>query len=128
MVEKKIMGTWKLAVLPLENPNSLYFVKNSGEFLIAHIEGSNSVVVTTEESLFKQSPDLKISKVEKVPNNFLVELKDDCTYTMERLEKQIIVDRKPKGDFEHIFQEEIYEAADAVNNAIDFGQKFISNH
>jgi len=120
------MGTWKLAVLPLENPNTLYFVKNSGEFLIAHLEGSNTVVVTTEQSLLKQS--LKVSKVEKVPNNFLVELKDDCSYTMERLEKQIIVDRKPKGDFEHIFQEEIYEAADAVNNAIDFGQKFVSNH
>jgi hypothetical protein len=47
---------------------------------------------------------------------------------MEKLEKKIIVDRKPKGDFEHIFQEEIYEATDAVNSAIDFGQKFISNH
>lgn len=48
--------------------------------------------------------------------------------TMEKLEKKMIVDRKPKGAFEHIFQEEIFEAAEAVNSAIDFGQKFISNH
>jgi hypothetical protein len=47
---------------------------------------------------------------------------------MEKLEKKIIVDRKPKSGFEHIFQEEVFEAAEAVNSAIDFGQKFISNH
>lgn len=78
-------------------------------------------MVSTEESVFTNSPDLMCSKVEKIPNNYLVDLKDDCTITMEKLEKKIIVDRKPKSDFEHIFQEEIYEAADAVNNAIDFG-------
>lgn len=37
IVEKKIMGTWKLAVMPLDKPDHLYFVKNSGEFLIGHL-------------------------------------------------------------------------------------------
>jgi hypothetical protein len=44
------------------------------------------------------------------------------------LEKKIHVDRQPKTGYDFIFEEEIYESADAVNHAIDFGQKFITNH
>jgi hypothetical protein len=47
---------------------------------------------------------------------------------MEKLEKKIMVERLPRAGFDHIFEEEIYESAEAVNAAIDFGQKFISNH
>lgn len=64
----------------------------------------------------------------KIPNNHLIDLKDDCTFTMEKLEKKITVDRLPKADYDYIFEEEIYESADAVNSAIDFGKKFVSNH
>lgn len=52
----------------------------------------------------------------------------DLTFTVEKLQKKITVERQPKAGFDHIFEEEIYESADAVNAAIDFGQKFISNH
>lgn len=38
------------------------------------------------------------------------------------------VDRLPKTGYDFIFEEEIYESADAVNHAIDYGQKFISKH
>lgn len=34
LVERRLMGTWKLAVLPLDSPDHLYFVKNSGEIMI----------------------------------------------------------------------------------------------
>lgn len=44
------MGTWKLAVLPLENPDHLYFVKNSGSLLVGKTE--RSAVVTTEDAFF----------------------------------------------------------------------------
>jgi hypothetical protein len=64
---------------------------------------NKAVVVSTEEILFKQSPELKFSHVQKVPNNYLVELRDDCTLLMEKLEKKIVVERKPKVGFEHIF-------------------------
>lgn len=47
---------------------------------------------------------------------------------MEKLEKKIQVERQPKAGFDHIFEEEIFESADAVNAAIDFGKKFVSNH
>ena len=33
VVEKKLMGTWKLAVMALDKPDHMYFLKNSGEIL-----------------------------------------------------------------------------------------------
>ena len=47
---------------------------------------------------------------------------------MTKLEKHIKIDRKPKATFEHIMQEEIYGAIDAVDMVTDFGNKFISSH
>jgi hypothetical protein len=40
---------------------------------------------------------------------------------MEKLEKKMLVERLPKSGYDHIFEEEIYESAEAVNAAIDFG-------
>jgi hypothetical protein len=45
---------------------------------------------------------------------------------MAKMDKKITVDRLPRTGFDHIFEEEIYESADAVNHAIDYGQKFIT--
>ncbi|CDW73732.1 glucosamine--fructose-6-phosphate aminotransferase [Stylonychia lemnae] len=124
VIEKKLMGTWKLAVMSVEQPDHIYFVKNSGNFIIG--QSPNSVVVSTQDVVFNEGT-VKC-ETHKIPNNHLVDLKDDCTFTMEKLEKKISVERQPKSGFDHIFEEEIYESADAVNAAIDFGKKFISNH
>ena len=51
VVEKKLMGTWKLAVLPLQESDHIYFVKNSGEFIVGQTD--KSIVVCTEEGIFK---------------------------------------------------------------------------
>lgn len=128
VVEQKLMGTWRLAVMAMENPDHLYIVKNSGDFFIGVVPEKKAAILSTEEVLFKESPELTGVHPVKIPNNFLVDVAQNCAYTMEKLEKRIIVERKPKGDYEHIFQEEIFESADAVNRAIEFGQKFISNH
>lgn len=115
------MGTWKLAIMSLEKPDHLYLVKNSGEIIIGKVSEKKATLVCTEEVLFKESPELKITDIQKIPNNYLVELKEDGTFSMEKLEKKIKVERKPKPGFDHIFQEEIYAATEAVNFAIDFG-------
>ena len=59
VIEKKLMGTWKLAVVPFDKPNHLYFVKNSGEFIIGVMPDKKAAIVTTEDILFKESPELK---------------------------------------------------------------------
>lgn len=97
------MGTWKLAIMSMEKPDHLYLVKNSGEIIIGtHLE-KKALIVCTEESLFKDSPDLKGAEVQKIPNNYLVELTENGKITMEKLEKKIKVERKPKPGFDHIF-------------------------
>lgn len=50
VVEKKLMGTWRLAVMSTEAPDHLYFVKNSGDFILG--QTANSVVVTSSDILF----------------------------------------------------------------------------
>ena len=50
-----------------------------------------------------------------------MEVREDLSYSIEKLEKKFTVDRKPKHGYDSIFEEEIYESADAVNAAIDCG-------
>lgn len=53
VIEKKLMGTWKLAVVPIDDPHNIYFVKNSGEFLLGKTD--KSVIVSSSEALFEES-------------------------------------------------------------------------
>ncbi len=50
VVEKKLMGTWKLAVVSTEAPDHIYFVKNSGDFILGKTE--NAIVVSSTDILF----------------------------------------------------------------------------
>ena len=51
-----------------------------------------------------------------------------CEYSFEKLEKKILVERNACSLFDHIMHEEIIGSIDAVDQATDFGSKFISNH
>lgn len=44
------MGTWKLAIMSMHNPDHLYFVKNSGNMILG--KADDSIVVTTEDAFF----------------------------------------------------------------------------
>jgi len=64
----------------------------------------------------------------QIPNNQILEVSEDCSYHFSPIEKKITIQRNPKALFDHIMHEEIYESIDAVDQATDFGGKFISNH
>jgi glucosamine 6-phosphate synthetase-like amidotransferase/phosphosugar isomerase protein len=51
VVETKLMGTWKMVVMATDKPDRIYFVKNSGDFILGKTD--NSVVVTSEDILFE---------------------------------------------------------------------------
>jgi len=53
---------------------------------------------------------------------------NDCKYTFTKLEKKIKIERKVKPMYRHILHEEIVESIDAVDQATDFGGKFISDN
>jgi hypothetical protein len=44
------MGTWKIAVMSLDKPDHMYFLKNSGEIIYG--SSDDYFVVSTEDSLF----------------------------------------------------------------------------
>ena len=35
VIETKLLGTYRIAVMENENPQAMYFVKNSGDFILA---------------------------------------------------------------------------------------------
>ena len=114
-----------LASAPL--PKQVLFVKNSGDFVIGQGKEGDEIIVTSESLIFK-SLDHKFTKTD-IPNNHILDVNsENCKFTFEKLEKKIKVERNPKALFDHIMQEEIYGSIDAVDQATDFGSKFISNH
>jgi glucosamine 6-phosphate synthetase-like amidotransferase/phosphosugar isomerase protein len=128
VVEQKLLGTYRLAFVELANPSSIYLVKNSGDFALGVSKASDEVVVSSDLKLFEEERYKNKFSVMQIPNNQIVEVRDDCSYSMHKLEKKIEIRRNPKATFNHIMQEEIYESIDGVDLATDFGGKFISNH
>lgn len=121
------MGTYRIAAIELNNPKQVYFVKNSGEFIIGQNKEKNNVIVTSNQLVLS---DLG-SSFEKIdiPNNYIVAVDaSNCEISYEKLDKKIKVERNPKSMFDHIMLEEIHGSIDAVDQATDFGSKFISNN
>ena len=124
LIELKLLGTWRLAIMLVDNPNHIYVIKNVGPMFIA--KSSYSVVVSSDKEVIEDLP--RDFKVKKMINNTLYEIKDDCSIIEYEVQKKIQVERKPKPGHDHIFQEEIYGSIDAASAVTDDGCKFVSNH
>lgn len=130
IIEQKVLGSFRLAVIETANPRFMYFAKNAGDFAIGSSGRAREVVVTTEVGVLSISNMNDKLDLTHIPNNELCELN---TATMEfsftKLQKKIDIMsmRKPKPTYNHIVHEEILESIDAVDSATDFGGKFISN-
>lgn len=70
IVETKILGTYRISAIELNDPKFIYFVKNSGEFIIGQNKEKNNVIVTSDQIVLR---DLG-SSFEKIdiPNNHIV--------------------------------------------------------
>jgi glucosamine--fructose-6-phosphate aminotransferase (isomerizing) len=124
LVEKKLIGTWRMAIVPVKEPNLIYFIKNAGQFFIGKSE--ESVVVCSDQEICQQYE--KQFTFTKMKNNELYEVKDNCEISTTTTTKKISVERKPAKGFNHIFEEEIMGSIDAASTVTDDGSKFISNH
>jgi glucosamine 6-phosphate synthetase-like amidotransferase/phosphosugar isomerase protein len=53
VVERKLLGTYQISVMENKsNPEVVYFVKNSGDYIIGTGKQNNEVVVSSERSFF----------------------------------------------------------------------------
>lgn len=120
-----------MAVIETKNPKCIFFVKNSGDFVIGTTSDKREVIVTTDTNVLSASGMVDKHHHTNIPNNELCELNQEtCEFTFTKLEKKIKIEsqRKPKASYNHIVHEEIYESIDAIDQATDFGGKFISDN
>lgn len=129
VIGQKLLGTYRIAAMELSKPNNILFTKNSGDFFICTSKLNNEVILSSESSLFNtKSIRDNFNAVISIPNNQIVEVRETCEYSFEKIDKQIKIERNPKPLFDHIMHEEIIEGIDSIELVTDFGGKFISDH
>ena len=127
IVETKILGTYRISAIELNEPKFIYFVKNSGEFIIRQNKAKNNIIVTSDQVIFNTF-NTGFEKID-IPNNHILAVDaSNCELSFEKLEKKIKIERNSASLYDHIMLEEIYGSIDAVDQATDLGSKFISNH
>lgn len=99
MVETKLIGTWRLAIILCSEPDKVYVTKNAGPFYMGTSE--NSVVFCSDSSIVTEQSEVFTFK--KIKNNVLYTVTDECVVDKVQLEKKIDVTRKPRRGYNHIF-------------------------
>ena len=124
LLETKLFGTWRMAIIPVDSPNKIFFTKNAGEFYLGRTKNKMNIVVCSDDEIQEH----KNFRFEKMHNNTLYEIQKDCKVSQTPIQKRVKVDRKPHAPYAHIFEEEILTSIEAIDAVTDNGSKFISNH
>lgn len=96
IVETKILGTYRISAIELNDPQQVYFVKNSGEFIIGQNKDKTNIIVTSDQSVFKDL-DSGYEKID-IPNNHILAVDaSNCVLSFEKLEKKIKIERNSKS-------------------------------
>lgn len=69
VVEQKLLGTYRLAIIEISNPESIFFVKNSGDFAIGQNKTNDEIIVTSDLSIFNQDKMRQKYQITQIPNN-----------------------------------------------------------
>ena len=54
VVEQKLLGTYRIALMEMKNPKMLYFVKNSGDFFLGTSIENTEIIVSTDIEVLKE--------------------------------------------------------------------------
>ena len=125
IIQTKLIGTWRMAVISVEDPSTVYVTKNVGPCFLGT---SKDNVVICQDKIICDSGDFSGLSFQKLKSNILYEIKDNCQISKTKLQRNIQVSRKPKRGYDHIFEEEVFESLDAMDAVSDDGAKFISSH
>ncbi len=74
LVETKLIGTWKLAIVLNSEPNKIYITKNAGPFFLG--ESSKSVILCSDFNILAEHEKNYIFR--KLRSNMLYEISDEC--------------------------------------------------
>tara|TARA_X000001036_G_scaffold425566_1_gene451894 strand:+ start:3367 stop:5235 length:1869 start_codon:yes stop_codon:yes gene_type:complete len=131
-IEKTVQqldGTWGLAILNLDTPNSIYCTRVGSPLLIG--KSGSKLIVTSEQSGFNN----EISKYIILENNDIctiskdgvdIKIKSNYTYAMNKVVgSQKVFSPDP---YPHWTIKEIHEQVDAVTRATNIGSRILSNN
>jgi len=77
LIETKLIGTWRLAIVLTAEPDKLYVTKNAGPLFMGKSEGK--IVICSDQSILnEQASNFTFSKLRV---NTLYEISDDCSIT-----------------------------------------------
>ena len=74
VLETKLFGTWRMAIIPVDNPNKIFFTKNAGEFFLGKTKNRQNIVVCSDDEIQEH----KDFRFEKMHNNTLYEIQENC--------------------------------------------------
>ena len=125
---QKLEGTWGLAILNLDTPNTLYCTRLGSPLLIG--KNGSKVLVTSEQSGFNN----ELNKYMILENNdiftvsingFEINIKSNYHYNLHKVVgSQKVFSPDP---YPHWTLKEIYEQVDAVKHATKLGSRLLSN-
>ena len=52
VVEQKLIGTYRIAIMGVKNPERMIFVKNSGDFVLGLSKNNDELLVSSDSSVF----------------------------------------------------------------------------
>ena len=74
LVETKLIGTWRLAIVLSSEPNKIYVTKNAGPFYLG--ESGDSVVLCSDQNILTEQE--ATFTFRKLRSNILYEITDEC--------------------------------------------------
>ena len=74
LLETKLFGTWRMAIIPVDNPNKIFFTKNAGEFYLGKTKNKMNIVVCSDDEIQEH----KEFRFAKMQTNTLYEILEDC--------------------------------------------------
>jgi len=91
VIEKKLLGTWRMVVMPANDTKSLYACTNSGVMFLG--KSADSIILSSSAEV--ASANQKKYIFEKLEKNVLYEINEDCLVSTEHLQKKMSLSRQP---------------------------------
>jgi len=120
----QLEGTYGLAIQCVDEPESIYVIRNGSPLLIG--ENSKYVMVTSEISGFNN----QINNYISISNNDLIKIhKYGISTNFKYIQQKINIDKlsNTMGNYSHWTEKEIYEQNESMKRAINFGGRISSN-
>jgi len=76
LIETKLIGTWRMSIMLVSEPNKVYVTKNAGPFYMG--QSSSSIVLCSDQGILT-SPQQAAFTFKKLRNNILYEITDECS-------------------------------------------------